>query len=198
MPKFNFCLITYTIQDGALASPHPSIHLLRHLHPSEFLDSGVATLPSHSLVVHGELCSSLERPTPLIFIPTLHPHLHLSPPPRPPHPSLPPLSHFITHPPSLPPSFCPPSLPHVPSLATVSRRALYMQNAPSSSSSSPVFVLPGLLFTFTTQLLTSHTFVWKPPQGFPLSVAVEPMLQWEKGKHANTTSNFSFFFRPAA
>lgn len=41
-----------------------------------------------SLVVHTELCSSLEHPTPLIFIPTLNPHLHLSPPPRPPHPSL--------------------------------------------------------------------------------------------------------------
>lgn len=179
MPKFNFCLITYTIQDGALASPQPSIHLPHHLHPSAFLDSGVATLPSHSLVVHGELCSSLERPTPLIFIPTLHPHLHLSPPPRPPHPSLPPSLISLHHSPSLPLSFCPPSLPHVPLLATVSRRALYMRNAPSSSSSSSasVFVLPCLLLTFTTQLLTSHTFVWKPPQGFPLSVAVEPMLQ---------------------
>lgn len=132
------------------------------------LGSGAAALLSHSLVVHGEPCSSLERPTPLIFIPTLHPHLHLSPPPRPPHPSLTPSLPYLTSSRTLPPpSLCPPPLPHVPSLASVSRRALYMQNAPSSSSSSSAFVLPSLLFTFTTQLLTSHTFVWKPPQGFP-------------------------------
>lgn len=175
MPKFNLCLITYTIQDGALASPQPSIHLPHHLHPSEFLDSGVATLPSHSLVVHGELCSSLERPTPLIFIPTLHPHLHLSPPPRPPHPSLPPLSHFITH---------PPSLFHFARLLSLTflhlpqcHAALFTCRTLPPPPPPPLFVLPCLLFTFTTQLLTSHTFVWKPPQGFPLSVAVEPMLQ---------------------
>lgn len=160
--KSNFCHIGYTAQQDSPASPHPSIHLRHRLHPlrvSRFWCSNAAV---SSLVVHSDPGSSLNRPTPLIFIPTLHPHLHLSPPPRPPPP--PPLPSLS---PSLPPHFIslylslylPPSLPHVPSLATASRRALCMRNAPSSSSSSSsVFVLPCRLFTFTTQLLTSHTF----------------------------------------
>lgn len=86
-------------------------HLLLLIHLFTFLiilipslGSGAAALLSHSLVVHGELCSSLERPTPLIFIPTLHPHLHLSPPPRPPHPSLSPSLPYLTLSRTLPPS----------------------------------------------------------------------------------------------
>lgn len=61
-----------------LLSWHSRIHLLPLIHlfifvivfiPFEFPDSGVATLPS-PLVVHSEPGSSLDRPTPLIFIPT--------------------------------------------------------------------------------------------------------------------------------
>lgn len=163
--RSDFCHASYTAQHDSLAPP--SIHLRHHLRPSEFPDSGAATNAAvSSLVVHSDPASSSDRPTPLIFIPTLHPHLHLSPPPRPPPP---PSLLYLTSSLTLPPSFCPPPLPHVPSLATASRRALCMCSAPSSSSSSSVFVLPSRLFTFTTQLLTSRTFVWKPLLGFPHS-----------------------------
>lgn len=127
----SFCHVSYTAQ----LLLNPPIHLRHGLHPFRVPTLWCSNAAVSSLVVHSEPASSLDRPTPLIFIPTLHPHLHLSPPPRPPPPpSLSP-PHFISlhlSPSSLPPSFRPPSLPHVPSLATASRRALCMRSAPSS------------------------------------------------------------------
>lgn len=72
--------------DCILLLLHPSIHIFSLTFQRFRFSYRIAT--KDSLVVHTELCSSLELPTPLIFIPTLNPHLHLSPPPRPPHHSL--------------------------------------------------------------------------------------------------------------
>lgn len=72
-------------------------------HVSESSDFSSAAIVH--VIVYNKLCGSLELPTLLIFS-ALFPHLHLSPPPRSPHPSL---SSSLT--PSLSPrlSFCPPS-----------------------------------------------------------------------------------------
>lgn len=71
----------FNCSSSPIASPPPSSSSNRI---SRFLCSNAAI---HSLVVHSEPGSSLHHPTPLIFIPALCPHLHLSPPPRPPPPS---------------------------------------------------------------------------------------------------------------